>query len=90
MAAGALPRVGALEPEKRFLVAAAGTVDAELAETGHNLVFAQSNGDEPLAFRHEVEGIWTVNPLRLFYDLRNDPRRGREQAEALRREVIRL
>jgi hypothetical protein len=70
--------------------AAAGTVDAELAETGHNLVFAQSNGDEPLAFRREVEGIWTVNPLRLFYDLRNDPRRGREQAEALRREVIRL
>jgi len=61
---------------------------AELAETGHNLAFVQANGDEPLAFRHKVEGIWAVNPFRLFYDLRNDPRRGHEQAETLRREVI--
>jgi hypothetical protein len=68
----------------------AAATGAEAAETGHNLVFAQTNGDEPLAFRREVEGIWTVNPLRLFYDLRNDPRRGREQAETLRREVIGL
>jgi DNA-binding MarR family transcriptional regulator len=68
----------------------AAATDAEVAETGHNLVFAQTNGDEPLAFRREVEGIWTVNPFRLFYDLRNDPRRGREQAETLRREVIGL
>jgi hypothetical protein len=67
------------------VVAASG---AEVVETGHNLVFAQTNGDEPLAFRREVEGTWTVNPFRLFYDLRNDPRRGREQAENLRREVI--
>jgi IclR helix-turn-helix domain len=67
------------------LLAAAG---AEPAETGHNLVLTEAKGDEPLAFRREVEGIWTVNPVRLFYDLRNDPRRGREQAEALRREVI--
>jgi hypothetical protein len=66
---------------------AAGT-GAEVAETGHNLVLAQANRDEPLAFRRNVGGIWTVNPFRLFYDLRNDPRRGREQAETLRREVI--
>jgi hypothetical protein len=61
---------------------------AEEADTGHNLAFVQANGDEPLAFRGKVEGTWIVNPLRLFYDLRNDPRRGREQADALRREVI--
>lgn len=67
------------------VVAAAGS---ETAESGHNLVFAQTDGDEPLAFRREVEGICTVNPFRLFYDLRNDPRRGREQADVLRREVI--
>jgi hypothetical protein len=66
----------------------ASAAGSEVAETGHNLVFAQTNGDEPLAFRHDVEGITTVNPFRLFYDLRNDPRRGREQAETLRREVI--
>jgi hypothetical protein len=61
---------------------------AEHAETGYNLAFLQANGDEPLAFRRKVEGIWAVNPFRLFYDLRNDPRRGHEQAETLRREVI--
>jgi hypothetical protein len=62
--------------------------DAEVADTGHNLVFAQTKGDEPLAFRRTVDGISMVNPFRLFYDLRRDPRRGREQADALRREVI--
>jgi len=67
---------------------AAAASGAELAETGHNLAFLQANGDEPLAFRRKVEGIWAVNPFRLFYDLRNDPRRGHEQAETLRREVI--
>jgi hypothetical protein len=67
---------------------AAAATGAEAAETGHNLAFLQANGDEPLAFRRKVEGIWAVNPFRLFYDLRNDPRRGREQAETLRREVI--
>ena len=67
---------------------AAAATGAELAETGHNRAFLQANGDEPLAFRREVDGIWAVNPFRLFYDLRNDPRRGHEQAETLRREVI--
>jgi hypothetical protein len=61
---------------------------AEVAETGHSLAFLRAHGDEPLAFRRKVEGIWAVNPFRLFYDLRNDPRRGHEQAETLRREVI--
>ena len=67
---------------------AAAATGAEVAETGHNLAFVQANGDEPLAFRSRVDGIWAVNPFRLFYDLRNDPRRGHEQAETLRREVI--
>jgi hypothetical protein len=67
---------------------AAAATGTEVAETGHNLAFVQANGDEPLAFRRKVDGLWTVNPFRLFYDLRNDPRRGHEQAETLRREVI--
>jgi hypothetical protein len=66
----------------------AATAGAEVADSGHNLVFAQAGGDEPLAFRREVEGIWTVNPFRLLYDLRHDPRRGREQADILRQEAI--
>jgi hypothetical protein len=68
--------------------AAAAATEAELVDTGHNLVFVQANGDEPLAFRLTVDGAWIVNPFRLFFDLRGDPRRGREQAEILRREVI--
>jgi len=67
---------------------AAAAAGAEAVESGHNLAFVQANGDEPLAFRRQVDGIWAVNSFRLFYDLRNDPRRGHEQAETLRREVI--
>lgn len=66
----------------------AAATDSELADTGHNLVFARTKGDEPLAFRRTVDRISMVNPFRLFYDLRRDPRRGREQADAVRREVI--
>jgi hypothetical protein len=61
---------------------------AEMVEDGHNLVFSQTRGDVPLAFRRGVHGVWAVNPFRLFFDLCHDPRRGREQAENLRREVI--
>ena len=60
----------------------------EATEIGHDSRFVQANGVGPLAFRRKVDGIWSVNPVRLFYDLRNDPRRGHEQAETLRREVI--
>ncbi len=68
--------------------AAAQALDAELVETGANLVLTQAPGDAPLAFRREHEGTWLVNPMRLYYDLRKDPRRGREQADRLRQEVI--
>jgi hypothetical protein len=68
--------------------AAAKATDAELVDTGHNLAFVQANGDEPLAFRRQVDRAWIVNPFRLYFDLRDDPRRGREQADSLRREVI--
>jgi hypothetical protein len=66
-------------------VAAAG---AEVVDMGSNLVLVQANGDEPLAFRRQAEAAWIVDPIRLFYDLRRDPRRGREQADRLRQEVI--
>jgi hypothetical protein len=61
---------------------------AEVVDSGANLVLVQGNGDEPLAFRRQEEGMWIVNPFRLFSDLRRNPRRGREQAESLRQEVI--
>jgi hypothetical protein len=93
-AASVAPLVTAV-PVAEIWVSSAAALDdvvpaagAELADAGHNLVFAQANGDEPLAFCRELDGVCTVNGFRLFYDLRNDPRRGREQADVLRREVI--
>lgn len=65
-------------------------LDAERVETGANLVLTQTPGDAPLAFRQEHDGTWLVNPMRLYYDLRKDPRRGREQADRLRQEMIGL
>ena len=51
-----------------------------------DLTMPQLSGRD--AFRKQVDGVWTANPFRLFFDLRQDPRRGREQAEQLRKEVI--
>jgi hypothetical protein len=61
---------------------------AELVTEGHNIVFLQAKDDAPLAMREQVDGLWTVNRFRLYADLRQDPRRGREQADHLRREEI--
>ena len=55
---------------------------------GHNVTFLQAIGDTPLAFRQQHGGLWIVNPFRLYADLKHDKRRGGEQAEHLRREVI--
>ncbi len=63
---------------------------AELVTDGQNVVFLQAKDDAPMAFREQVNGLWTVNRFRLYAELRHDPRRGREQAEHLRREVIRF
>jgi hypothetical protein len=67
------------------LVDAAG---ADEVAQGHNIVFLQAKDDAPLAFRDEVRGVWVGNRFRVYADLRRDPRRGREQAEYLRHEVI--
>ncbi len=67
---------------------AARAAEAEPVTTGHNLILKQVAGDAPLAFRRDTDGVWRVNDFRLYYDLRNDPRRGKEQADRLREEVI--
>ena len=58
------------------------------AEEGHNVVFLQEKNDAPLAFRERTHGTCVVNRFRLYADLLRDPRRGREQAEHLRKELI--
>ena len=72
-------------------VASGGLLDAAGAEEvtqGYNVVFLQAKDGAPLAFRDEVQGVWVGNRFRIYADLRRDPRRGREQAEHLRHEVI--
>lgn len=61
---------------------------AEPVADGHNVAFLQVRDDTPLAFREEAAGLWVASRFRLFADLRESPRRGREQADNLRREVI--
>lgn len=75
----------AAEAAPEDLLAAAG---ATAAVQGPNLVFLQERNDAPLAFRTQVDGMWIANRFRLYADLRRDPRRGREQADHLRREMI--
>jgi IclR-like helix-turn-helix domain-containing protein len=60
----------------------------EKVETGQNIELLQANDDGPLMFRQPTKGVWVANPFRLYIDLLHDPRRGREQAEVLREEVI--
>ena len=63
-------------------------IGATPVESGPNVVLLQERDDAPLAFRSRSHGMWTTNLFRLYIDLRRDPRRGAEQAEHLRREVI--
>lgn len=61
---------------------------ADPVTDGHNVTFLQARDDTALAFRTRASGLWIANPLRLYADLRSDPRRGPEQADHLRREAI--
>lgn len=74
---------GVAAPEQLYDAARADPVTE-----GQNVVFLQAKGDTPLAFREKTDALWVANRFRLYDDLLRDPRRGREQAEHLRREVI--
>jgi hypothetical protein len=84
----AIPVMELWVSETVALQEAALAAGAEVVEEGHNVVFAQARDDVPLVYRRKVDDFWSVNLFRLFYDLRRDPRRGREQAQRLREEVI--
>lgn len=61
---------------------------ADPVNDGPNVVFRQGKDDTPLAFREKHKGVWVADRFRLYADLRRDPRRGEEQAQHLRQEVI--
>ena len=63
-------------------------IRATPVESGPNVVLLQERDDTPLAFRAREDGVWMANVFRLYSDLRRDPRRGREQSDHLRSEVI--
>lgn len=69
-------------------VATCELIGAQPVDSGPNVVLMQGRDDAPLAFRAQHHGLWSVNLFRLYLDLRQDPRRGHEQAEHLRSEVI--
>ena len=60
-------------------------IGSEPVGDGANIVLLQLSGDAPLAFREFVNGIWMCNRFRIYLDLLRDPRRGREQAQHLRK-----
>jgi hypothetical protein len=63
-------------------------IGSEPVKDGANIILLQQNDDTPLAFREYLNGIWISNRFRIYVDLLRDPRRGRDQAQHLRGEVI--
>jgi hypothetical protein len=84
----AIPVTDVWVAEAALLDDVARVAQARVVQEGHNIVLRQAPGDAPLAFRTKVDDVWSADPFRLFHDLRQDPRRGREQADQLRKEVI--
>jgi hypothetical protein len=55
---------------------------------GGNVVVLQARTDAPLHAAREIDAVVVANPLRLYADLLEDPRRGQEQAGFLRETVL--
>lgn len=63
---------------------------ARRADAGANLLIRQGGDDLPLLNRRRIQGKWIANPVRVYLDLRTDPRRGETQARTYREEVLRV
>jgi hypothetical protein len=61
---------------------------AQRVEKGGNVIVLQAKSDAPLYARQLVKDVHIANPLRIYADLLEDPRRGEEQAEFLRDTVL--
>ena len=62
---------------------------ADVADRGANITLMQAKDDTPLAFAGaDGDDLQLANIFRIYYDARHDPKRGREQADHLRQEVI--
>jgi Mn-dependent DtxR family transcriptional regulator len=65
-----------------------GALGATPVEKGGNVIVLRAKTDAPLFASREAEGTVVANPLRLYADLLEDPRRGEEQATFLRETVL--
>lgn len=86
----AIPIIEVWVPELNDLQLVATAARAPEVAEGHNLIFRSARADIPLTFRKRDKNVWIADTLRVYLDLRADPRRGREQAARLREGVIRL
>lgn len=84
----AIPTTEVWLPAKLLTDEALMAAHAEPVSEGANVVLLQAKGDAPLAFARRYEDVMIANVFRLYADLRRDPRRGREQADNLRQEMI--
>jgi len=74
-----------VDPQKLFT-----ETPVEAVESGANVVFLQAKDNSPLLHRQRSEDLWLASNVRLYLDLQADPKRGREQADHLRQELIRF
>lgn len=70
--------------------AAMSALTARPVEQGANCVLIQAPTDTELVLRRPERDTWLAAPTRIYLDALRDPRRGEEQAEAYRREVLAL
>ena len=63
-------------------------VSGEEADSGANILLMQAKNNTPLVFAEDEDGIRLANIFRIYHDARRDRKRGAEQAEHLRQEVI--
>ena len=87
-AAGAAGVVEVWVASTADLIELCARIGAEPVESAPSMVLSQGRDDTPLVFRARAGGVWTVNVLRLYCDLRRAPHRGRELSEHLRSELI--
>ena len=58
--------------------------------SGENLRILTTNERSPFIGRQKLENVWMVSPIQLYLDLHSWPRRGKEQAEHLRKERLKF
>jgi hypothetical protein len=81
-------RISILVPGHADLERFAACAGLDPAEEGANVAFLLTNEEGPFLYRRQIEQCRVASPVQLYLDLWHWPRRGREQAAHLRRELL--